>query len=133
MRVLIVEDDPISGRILQNILSAYGNCDIAVDGKAALSAFRRSLEEVSPYNLICMDIMMPELSGQEALQRIREMEDQAGVQAANAVKVVMTTALSETRDASDALFRGGACAYFVKPIQIDNFIDELKRIRVIPE
>ncbi len=133
MRVLIVEDDPISRKILQNILSAYGRCDIAADGRAALDAFRRSLDEANPYNLICMDIMMPELSGQEALRRIREMENQTAVPAADAVKVVMTTALSETREAADALFKGGACAYFVKPIQIDNFIDALKKIRVISE
>jgi two-component system, chemotaxis family, chemotaxis protein CheY len=133
MRALIVEDDPISSEILQNVLSAYGHCDMAADGRAALSAFQRSLDEASPYDLICMDIMMPELSGQEALRSIRDMENRAGVPAANAVKVIMTTALSETSEAADALFKGGACAYFVKPIQIDNFIGELKRIRVIPE
>jgi len=133
MRALIVEDDPVSSLILENALSAYGRCDVAVDGRQALDAFRRSLDQASPYDLICMDIMMPELSGQEALRRIRELEKQAGIPSAKAVKVVMTTALSATREANDALFKGGACAYFVKPIHVDNLIDELKRIQVIPE
>ena len=44
----------------------------------------------------------------------------------------MTTALNATGEAAEALFKGGASAYFVKPLQVDNFIDELKRIRVIP-
>jgi two-component system chemotaxis response regulator CheY len=133
MRTLIVEDDPISCLILENALSAYGRCDVAVDGRQALDAFRRALGEASPYDLICMDIMMPELSGQDALRRIREIEKQAGIPPADAVKVVMTTALSAAGEADDALFKGGACAYFVKPIHIDNFIHELKCNQVIPE
>ena len=118
--------------ILQNILSAYGRCDMAADGRQALDAFQCSLDEADPYDLICMDIMMPKLSGQEALRHIRRMENQAGIPDTKAVKVVMTTALSATGEAADALFKGGASAYFVKPLQVDNFIDELKRIRVIP-
>lgn len=132
MRALIVEDDPISGKMLQKILSAYGRCDLAFNGRQALEVFRRSLSAATPYNLICLDIMMPELSGQQTLRRIREEERLACVPAAKAVKVIMTTAVNETKEAAEALFNGGACAYFVKPIQIDNFIHELKSIQVIP-
>ena len=133
MRALIVEDDPISIQILEHVLSAFGRCDVAVNGRQALDAFRRAADQASPYDLICMDIMMPELSGQEALRRIRELEKQAGIPSDNAVKVVMTTALSTAREADDALFKGGACAYFVKPIHLDNFIHELKRLKVISD
>jgi two-component system, chemotaxis family, chemotaxis protein CheY len=48
-----------------------------------------------------------------------------------AVKVVMTTALNSTKMVSDALFNGGACAYFVKPIDIEKFIHELKAMGLI--
>lgn len=133
MRTLIVEDDPISSKILMKALSRYGRCDVAVNGKEAVDAFQRSLEEASPYNLICMDIMMPELNGQEALNAIRKLEQKAGISTDDMVKVVMTTSLDGTEDASNALFKGGASAYFVKPLQLDNFIQELKRIHVISE
>jgi two-component system chemotaxis response regulator CheY len=133
MRALIVEDDPLSSKILLKVLSAYGQCDVAVNGKDAVDAYQRSLEEASPYSLICMDIMMPELNGQEALRRIRELEQKAGIAADDMVKVVMTTSLNGTEQASQALFKGGASAYFVKPLQLDNFIQELKSINVIPE
>lgn len=133
MRTLIVEDDPISRKILINALSPYGQCDVAVNGKEAVYAFQRSLDEVNPYGLICMDIMMPELDGQDALGRIRKLEKKAGVPADDMVKVVMTTSLNGTEDASKALFKGGAAAYFVKPLQLESFIRELKSINVIPE
>ncbi|MBT8340884.1 MAG: response regulator, partial [Desulfatitalea sp.] len=68
-----------------------------------------------------------------ALRRIRKLEQDAGVTADEMVKVVMTTALDGTTEAANALFKGGACAYFVKPIDIDTFLKELKSINVIPE
>jgi two-component system chemotaxis response regulator CheY len=133
MRALIVEDDPTSRKILHHILSAFGRCDMAVNGHQAVEFFRRSLDESDRYDLICMDIVMPEVSGLEALGRIRKIEKQAGFQTPDEVKVIMTTALNETREVADALFKGGACAYFVKPLQVDNFIHELKHINLIPE
>ncbi len=132
MRALIAEDDSISSQILKNVLSTYGSCDVVVNGREALDAFQRSLDEAHPYTLICMDIMMPELDGQEALCRIRELENKAGISSDQSVKVVITTSLNVAKEAADALFKGGASAYFVKPLQLDDFIEELKGIGVIP-
>jgi two-component system chemotaxis response regulator CheY len=114
--------------ILERVLQAYCFCDIAVNGLEAISAFRRAWDQSRPYDLICMDIMMPELDGQDTLRQIRRIEAHMDVPA---VKVVMTTALNSTKMVSDALFNGGACAYFVKPIDIEKFIHELKAMGLI--
>ena len=66
MRVLIIDDDFISRRLVQRILSAYGDCEIAVDGVEAIRAFELAWDEGKPYDLICMDIVMPHIDGQEA-------------------------------------------------------------------
>jgi two-component system chemotaxis response regulator CheY len=97
----------------------------------ATSVFRRALDEARPYDLICMDIMMPELSGQDALRQIRHIEKQMGVPAGDEVKVFLTTALNGTGEVIDALYKGGASAYFVKPIHVDHFIKELKSAELI--
>lgn len=131
MRALIVEDDPTSIRILEHILSTYGHCDMAMNGNEAVAAFRRSLSAGKPYDLICMDIMLPELNGQEALQLIRKAEDEAGIPAADRVNVFMTTALKETNEVAEALYKGGAAAFFVKPINVDKFTDGLRSIGLI--
>jgi two-component system chemotaxis response regulator CheY len=68
MKILVVEDDFTSRILLQRYLSSYGDCHIAINGKEAVGAFKDSLKENQPYDLICMDIIMPEMSGQEALK-----------------------------------------------------------------
>jgi two-component system chemotaxis response regulator CheY len=133
MRTLIVEDDSISSTILENTLSIYGRCDIAVNGREAVDTFHRALNAGKPYDLICMDIMMPELDGQEALRLIRDIEKEAGRAPEREVTVVMTTALSQTEEVAEALYLGGAAAFFVKPINMAKFIEELILIGLIEE
>jgi two-component system chemotaxis response regulator CheY len=131
LRVLIVEDDFVSRKILHNILSAYGDCDIAVDGKEAVEAFKLALDEGLPYELICMDIMMPQMNGQEALLKIRQLEADLGTRDSDAVKVIMTTAVDDKKHVTEAFYQGGAASYFVKPINREKFLGELKILGLI--
>lgn len=126
MKTLIVEDDFISRRILKDILSAHGDCDIAIDGEEAVQAFRMALDDKRPYELVCMDIMMPTMDGQEALKRIREIEKERGITGAREVKVIMTTALDDPRNVVESYYRGGATAYVVKPINKGKLLGEIR-------
>ena len=65
IKTLIVEDDFACRKALQIFLSEYGNCFIAVNGCEAVEAVRQALDEDQPYDLICLDIMMPEMDGHE--------------------------------------------------------------------
>jgi two-component system chemotaxis response regulator CheY len=116
MRTLIVEDDFISRRVLQKMLAPYGESDCAVNGREAMQAFTLALGEGQPYHLICLDIMMPGMDGQEVLKSIRKQETAAGVKQSDEVKVIMTTALDSPRDVIEAYYRGGCTSYLVKPI-----------------
>lgn len=131
IRILIVEDDFISRTVLQHLLSEYGRCDIAVDGQEAVEAFKRSWGESKPYDLICMDIMMPGLSGHEALRQIRNFEAEMAIDTSVQTKVIMTTALNDHKSVSDAFDKGGASSYFVKPIDQEKFIEELRLLGLI--
>lgn len=131
MRTLIVEDDFIARRILKDILSPYGDCDIAVDGDEAIQAFRLAHEDSKPYDLICMDIMMPDIDGQEALRRIREIEKDTGIRPSEEVKVIMTTALGDPKNVVEAFYRGGATSYIVKPINKQKLLEEVRNLGLI--
>lgn len=132
MRVLIVEDDFVSRKLLQKILGHYGECDIAVDGKEAIEAFRLALlDEGKPYDLICMDIMMPNVDGQQALLEIRQIEKQQGIGPSGEVKVIMTTALDDPKSVVDSLYKGGASSYIVKPIDRKKLLDEVRKLGLL--
>ncbi len=132
MRVLIVEDDFISSHILTDILSKYGDCDTAVDGNQAVQAVTRALEENKPYELICMDIMMPGMDGQEALLRLRQIETERGVHPSEQAKVIMISALGDPKNVLKATYKGGATSYLVKPINKDQLLNEVRNLGLIP-
>lgn len=131
MRILIVEDDFVARRALKDILSSYGECDIVVDGEEAVQAFRLAWEEFHPYDLVCMDIMMPKMNGQEALRKIREFEKEIGIEGAKEVKVIMITALDDPKNVIEAYYRGGATSYIVKPIEKKKLLKEIQSFGLI--
>jgi two-component system, chemotaxis family, chemotaxis protein CheY len=131
MKALIVEDDFTSRLLLQELLKPYGVTHIAVNGREAVEATRAAIDAGEPYSLICLDIMMPEMDGQEALKAIRGLEDAHGVVPGQGTKIVMTTALSDFRNRSDAYFH--LCdAYLTKPIRQEQLRDELRSLGLIP-
>lgn len=131
MKCLIVEDDFISRRILRELLGAYFDCEIAVDGEEAVTAFRLAHDAKVPYDLICMDIMMPKMDGREALRLIRQLEKELEVPPNLGVKVVMTTALDDPKTVFDSFYQDGATAYLVKPISKQKLLRELRALGLI--
>jgi two-component system chemotaxis response regulator CheY len=128
MKILIVEDHFINRYVLQKMLLKYGDCDITVNGKEAVDAYSIALEEGAPYDLIFMDIMMPEMDGREALKLIREKEKESGIKADNESKIIMVTALDTPKEVINAYYHGGCTNYMVKPIdqkKLDAVIKEL--------
>ena len=75
MKILIVDDDFVSRSKLEALLSAYGDCDTAENGNDGFEMFEQSHKDSSGYDLITMDIDMPDISGHEVLSKIREWED----------------------------------------------------------
>src|ERR1700688_5072362 len=111
MKTLIVDDDFVCRRLLQELLNRYGPCHIAVNGKEAVEAVRAALDVGEPYNLICLDIMMPEMDGQQALKEIRALEASRGIISPNWARIVMTTAASDSTSVITAM--RGQCDYFL--------------------
>ena len=130
MRILIAEDDFASRKAILKFLSAYGECDVTVDGMEAIDAFMMALEEEDPYDLICLDVMMPVLDGYQALKAIRDIEKERGIQGKDGAKIIMTTALNEQRNVNKA-FEMGCTVYSGKPIDLDKFEKILKKLELI--
>ena len=130
MRILIAEDDFASRKFMLRFLSKYGECDVTVDGTEAVEAFNMALDSDEGYDLICLDIMMPVMDGYQALQKIRDIEQQKGIPEDKSAKIIMTTALSEGKNVTKA-FNLGCTAYAGKPIDQDKFENVLRKLDLI--
>src|ERR1035438_2250499 len=130
LRALLVEDDFASRLLLQTFLSRYGDCHVAVNGREAVEAFRLALEQGRRYDLICMDIMMPEMDGREAVRRARAMEEDQGILSNYGAKIIMTTAVDEIREVIHC-FQELCDAYLVKPIDLAQLLDQMKSFHLV--
>jgi len=130
MNILLVDDDIMNQRLLKAQFSRFGECDVASNGEEAVFAFKSGWENHKPYDLVCMDILMPVMDGKEALKRIRQVEDDLRIKHEDRVKVIMATAL-EDADSVVGSYQEGATAYLVKPITMEKVTDELHRLGLI--
>ncbi|MEL7640078.1 MAG: response regulator [Solidesulfovibrio sp.] len=131
LRALIVDDDPVNSRFLLEILSPYAACDTAPDGRDGLEAFGRALSAGKPYDLIFVDVMMPGMDGHQALEGMRHLEHEMGVSSLDAAKVIMISALDDSRTVYRAFFEGQALSFLAKPFTCDSVLDELRKFDII--
>jgi Response regulators consisting of a CheY-like receiver domain and a winged-helix DNA-binding domain len=130
MRILIVEDDEASAIYLQKILSQYGECDITVNGIETLEAYLMALQDNFPYDLICLDIMIPKINGVKVLKSIRELERKKRVKKNQHVKVIVITALAETQFVNESL-TDGYDVYVQKPIERATLNEAMKKLDLL--
>ena len=131
MKILIVEDDSISRSLMQKILTSYGECDIAENGKEGVKAYKSAIDSGVRYDLVCLDILMPEMDGQEALIKIRQIEKEKGIKESEEAKIIMTTALNDPESIVNAFYKGNATAYIVKPVTREKLNEKLHKLGLI--
>ena len=130
MRTLIVEDDLTSQILLRSFLSKFGECKVAANGKQALAAFSAAQKSGQSYDLICMDIMMPEMDGQSAVRQIRVLEQAAGKSTTEGVKIIMTTAAADSQNVMQS-FDSSCDAYLFKPINTGKLLEHIRDFHLI--
>ncbi|MFP4562250.1 MAG: response regulator [Spirochaetia bacterium] len=127
LRILVVEDDFVTRHLEISLMRDFGECEVAVDGKEAVSAFELRTIEGRPYDLILLDIMIPEMDGHGVLKRIREFEDERGIREIDRTKVIIISGLRDMGNISRS-FRGQTDSYIVKPITKKKIERELSRL-----
>lgn len=130
LRVLLVEDDFASRLLLQTFLSSYGECHVAVNGREAVEAYAAALGRGEKYDLICMDIMMPEMDGREAVSRLRALEEKHGILSTYGAKILMTTAVDDIESVSRC-FEELCDGYLKKPIHLAKLLAAMKSHQLV--
>lgn len=133
MRILIVDDDYISGVKLKAILVRYGDCDLAPSGQIALNLIEAAVQQGQPYDLVTLDLHLPDISGQDVLKTLRTKEIvylREGKQKAQ-TKVLVITASNDEGE-KRRILSSGADDYLRKPFNGDSVDSTLKRINIEP-
>ncbi|QTA83947.1 Signal transduction response regulator, receiver domain-containing protein [Desulfonema limicola] len=130
IKILIVDDEFILRRFAREILSRFGECDIAVSGQEALAAFEKAHENNNPYDLITMDIMMPDLTGIEVLKNIRNWEKKHNIPDKKQVRVIMITGSQDKIDFLHS-FQQGCEAYVLKPYYPEHLLEAVKKLGLV--
>jgi len=129
VKSLIAEDDFTGRLILQKILSPFGETTVVVNGEEAIQAFALALAENHPYDVICLDIMMPKCDGQTVLKEIRRLEVKKGIVDSNA-KVIMITSAADKNNVMTAM-KENCNAYLIKPIDGAKLISKLRELGLV--
>lgn len=125
MKIMIVDDDLFNVTLMSDILSPLGSIDTARNGAEAFSLFEKANSEGSPYNLICLDIIMPGLDGHQVLKQIRFVEDCMGTATRDSVKIIMITSESDI-DSILSSYNDRCDVYMTKPIDREILMDKIR-------
>ncbi|MCI5511846.1 MAG: response regulator transcription factor [Eubacterium sp.] len=113
IRILIVEDDEAIANLLRmNLMKSGYECEMAEDGEKAAD-----LLEVSSYDLVILDIMLPKMNGYEVLEYAKSLE----------IPVIFLTAMGETAQRVRGL-RMGAEDYICKPFEITELLARVETV-----
>ncbi len=118
MRILVAEDNPSNQRVLVEMLKRLGyRADAVADGREVIQALERQ-----DYDLVLMDIKMPEMDGITATQVIRKLQPE------NGPKIIAITAFTLEGDREKCL-EAGMDDYIAKPVQIGELVEVLKKFQ----
>lgn len=129
MKILVVDDELVSRKKLQKILSNLGECGAVGGGKVAVAAFEKALREGDPFDLVTLDIVMPEMDGTEALLELRELEKEAGVPEEEKTVIIMVTSHWDKNNIVTSI-SAGCNDYIVKPFDKKIIFEKLEKSRL---
>ena len=124
LSVLVAEDHPVNLRLLSRTLENWGHrVTTASNGLEVLRSLEASAEARRRFDVILMDLLMPEMDGLEATRRIRRLEAGSG----SHLPIVAVTACAGTQD-REACFDAGMDDYLAKPFKPQDLAAILRRI-----
>ncbi len=130
LKALVIDDDIVCRNRLKMLLHDFFDCTYACNGRKGLALYEQSLDEQQRFELITLDINMPEMNGHETLEAIRRVEQQHNIGGLDVVKVIITTSESSSEHVF-AAFREGCEAYVVKTEMGDKLLDAVVQLGLL--
>lgn len=128
LKILILEDDKLTLMLLTQIFARNYKISSYERGNEAWEEWLRASHAGEPYNVIILDLMIPDLSGFEVLKLIRDWENANNVDPKHRARVFVNSALDDKQSVEQAS-QYQADGYFFKPYSIDKIMSTLERIK----
>ncbi len=125
-RVLIVDDSTSIRESFASILSPLADCETAANGQEAVDLVKRTINKGESFDLVLMDIIMPEKDGLTAVKEIRRFEEMRGVAETERLTIVIVTTIKEPSRILTAQYDCGADAYITKPFTKKTVLQTLR-------
>ncbi len=133
MKSLVLDDEAVSRKVLAKVLSSLGECITADSGRKAIAEFDAATAEKKPFDLLILDISMPDIDGIQVLATIRAKEKKTGISKADRVKIIMVTATMRKSSIKKCI-QLGCNGYISKPYNRQLLFKDLERLGfTIPE
>ena len=126
MRILILDDEAVSLTRMTKLLSHWGVCDTAINGNQAVTLFRKAFNDGSPYDIVTIDIEIPDGNGLDVLKELHDMEDELGMDGWHSKKLVIT-AQSNLKNLQKAA-QCNCDAFLVKPVKMKVLEEKMIQI-----
>lgn len=115
IRTLIVDDELVSREKLRTIMASHGDCECAVNGVEAIIQFTQAWDAWRPFDLVMLDIGLPDRAGQDVLQEIRRLERDRKMSGRHRAKVAIVTSAAERSTVAECV-AAGCDEYIIKPV-----------------
>jgi two-component system chemotaxis response regulator CheY len=126
LNILCIDDDPVSRSKIQLNLETLGTCRLAEGGAEALTIFKECLARGERFDLVTLDIAMPEMDGIAVLQALRTAEKQEGVASNKRAKIVMVTSHADKCRVLASL-KAGCDDFITKPFDLAALLKKIEK------
>ena len=114
MKILTIDDELVSREKMKKIMGSFGQCESVENGYDGLELFKAALSAKEPFDLITIDVSMPDMDGTEVLHSMREIEEEFSVPKDARARTIMVTSHSD-KDTIITCVQAGCDDYIVKP------------------
>jgi two-component system chemotaxis response regulator CheY len=125
-RILIVDDSASIREEMLSILSPLAECHVATTGQEAVDLVKRTQGKGKNFDLVIMDVIMPEKDGLTAVKEIREFEKAQGWSGADTLTIIIATTIKDPARILIAQYECGADAYITKPFTEKTVLQTLR-------
>jgi len=123
--ILMVEDNETNRVLLTEMLVKHAKCEEAIDGREGFKKYSEDFYSKKKYQVILLDIAMPNVDGIVLLRLIRENEDFYNIPEEDRIPIIIITAHKERLD--DA-FELGCKDFILKPVDPDELISKIEKV-----